>query len=121
MTIDQPLITDIEGTRKRLTFFKVMAFLVGVGLLVLVAEIILKYGFNNDALAWWPQPHGFLFMVYIVAVAVLGFKVGWTLPKMILIMLSGMVPFVSFWVERRVSREVEAQLVASGPARRAVG
>lgn len=120
-TIDQPLIEDVEGARKLLTFFKVMAVIVGIGLLVLVAEIVLHYAFSNDALSWWPQPHGFIFIGYVIAVALLGFKVQWPLTKMVLVMLAGCVPFLSFWVERRVSREVEARLTASGPARRTVG
>jgi integral membrane protein len=109
-------IQDAEGVRPRLTFFKVMAFIVGVGLLVLVVEIVLSYGFGlkgaDNPLSWWPQPHGFIYMAYLVATALLGFKVGWTLPKMVLVMLAGCVPFLSFWVERRVAGEVEAGLAA---------
>ncbi len=110
-------VEDADAVRPRLTFFKVMAFIVGVGLLVLVVEMVLAYGYGlkGDAnpLAWWPQPHGFIYMVYLVATAVLGFKVGWSLTKMVLVMLAGCVPFLSFWVERRVAREVEAGLAAS--------
>ena len=109
-------IEDAEGVRPRLTFFKVMAFIVGIGLLVLVAEMVLSYGFDmkgdENPLHWWPQPHGFIYMVYLVATALLGFKVGWSLTKMVLVMLAGCVPFLSFWVERRVAREVEAGLAA---------
>jgi integral membrane protein len=109
-------IEDAEGVRPRLTFFKVMAFIVGIGLLVLLAEMVLSYGFDlkgdENPLHWWPQPHGFVYMVYLVATALLGFKVGWSLTKMVLVMLAGCVPFLSFWVERRVAREVEAGLAA---------
>ena len=105
---------DVDGIRPRLTFFKVMAFIVGVGLLLLVVEIVLSYGFGlkgeDNPLYWWPQPHGFIYMVYLVATALLGFRVGWSLTKMVLVMLAGCVPFLSFWVERRVAREVEAGL-----------
>jgi len=117
MTANQPEITDVPGTRTRLTFFKVMAFIVGIGLLVLVVEMVLSYGFgmkgDDNPLHWWPQPHGFIYMVYLVATALLGFKVGWTLPKMVGVMLAGCVPFLSFWVERKVAREVEAQLASA--------
>jgi integral membrane protein len=91
-----------------LKFFEIMAFIVGIGLLVLVAEMILRYGFDNHALDWWPQPHGFLYLLYVVATANLGFKAGWSLPKMVLIMLAGCVPLLSFWVERRVAGELGA-------------
>ncbi len=94
----------------KLTFFRVMAFAVGVGLLVLVLEIILKYGFDNGVLDWWPQPHGFLYILYLVAVAMLGFELRWSLLKMVAVMLAGVVPFLSFWVEHRVSAGARAQL-----------
>lgn len=110
----QGLIRDEVAARKALTFFKVMAFIVGVGLLVLVVEMVLEYGTSmkgaQNPLHWWPQPHGFIYMVYLVATANLGFKVGWSLPRMVGVMLAGCVPFLSFWVERRVAGEVEGRL-----------
>ncbi|WP_439330543.1 DUF3817 domain-containing protein [Knoellia aerolata] len=110
----QRAIRDETAARKALTFFKVMAFVVGVGLLVLLAEIVLEYGTSmkgeQNPLHWWPQPHGFIYMVYLVATANLGFKVGWSLPRMVGVMLAGCVPFLSFWVERRVAAEVEGRL-----------
>ncbi|WP_425402468.1 DUF3817 domain-containing protein [Knoellia sinensis] len=110
------VIRDEPAARKALTFFKWMAFIVGVGLLVLVVEMVLEYGTSmkgeQNPLHWWPQPHGFIYMVYLVATANLGFKVGWSLPKMVGVMLAGCVPFLSFWVERKVAGEVEARLDA---------
>jgi integral membrane protein len=106
-------IKDVEAARKALTFFKVMAFIVGVGLLVLVLEMVLRYGFDNHALDWWPQPHGFIYMVYLVATANLGFKIGWSRGRMVLVMLAGVVPFLSFWAERKVAAETEARLAVA--------
>ena len=106
-------VKDVEAAEKALRFFKVMAFVVGVGLLLLVLEIVLHYGFSNDALAWWPQPHGFIYIVYLVATANLGFKGGWSLGKMVLVMLAGVVPFLSFWAERKVASETEARLAGA--------
>ena len=107
-------IRDETAARKALTFFKVMALIVGVGLLVLLVEIVLEYGTSmkgeQNPLHWWPQPHGFIYMVYLVATANLGFKVGWSLAKMVGVMLAGCVPFLSFWVERKVAGEVEGRL-----------
>ena len=117
VTTPELTIDDPDGTRTRLTFFKVLAFVVGVGLLVLVVEMVLSYGFGmkgtDNPLYWWPQPHGFIYMVYLVATALLGFKVGWSITKIVGVMLAGCVPFLSFWVERRVAREVEAGLAAA--------
>ncbi|WP_270886252.1 DUF3817 domain-containing protein [Pedococcus sp. 5OH_020] len=108
-------IKDVDAGRKALRFFEVMAVTVGIGLLLLVAELVLKYGFGKDWLDWWPQPHGFIYLVYIAATANLGFKVGWGLGRMVLVMLAGVVPFLSFWAERKVAAEVEGRLA---PARR---
>ena len=68
---------------------------------------------DENPLHWWPQPHGFIYMVYLVATANLGFKVGWGLGKMVLVMLAGCVPFLSFWAEQKVAREVEGRLEGS--------
>ncbi|AXH97687.1 DUF3817 domain-containing protein [Ornithinimicrobium avium] len=101
------------SARAKLAFFRVMAFVVGVGLLVLCAHIVLRYGFDNHALAWWPSPHGWVYMVYLVAVALLGFELHWGLGKMVGVMLAGCVPFLSFWVEHRVHGRALAQIEAA--------
>ena len=98
--------------RAKLTFFRVMAFLVGVFLLILATHMILYYGFDNDVLAWWPAPHGWFYMVYIVATALLGFELRWGMGKMVGVMLAGCVPFLSFWVEHRVSAQARDELAA---------
>lgn len=98
--------------RAKLTFFRVMAFVVGVALLVLTLHMVLRYGFQNHALDWWAMPHGFLYMVYLVAVAMLGFALRWEIGPMVLVMLAGCVPFLSFWVEHRVTTKARAQIEA---------
>lgn len=104
---------DPRAVRRALGFFKVMAVVVGIGLLILTLEVVLHYGFQNESLAWWSPIHGVLFMAYVVSVANLGFKVGWSLGRMVRLMLAGMVPLLSFWVERQVAREVEPRLAGS--------
>ena len=103
-----PPTRNASSVAGALKFFEIMAFVVGVGLLVLVVELILRYGFGNHALDWWPQPHGFLYILYVVATANLGFKAGWSLPRMVLVMLAGCVPLLSFAVERKVAAEFRA-------------
>ncbi|WP_168583320.1 DUF3817 domain-containing protein [Gephyromycinifex aptenodytis] len=103
-----------QKVAKALTPFRVMAFVVGVGLLVLVVEMVLSYGYGlkGDAnpLGWWPAPHGFIYMVYLATVANLGFAARWPLGKMVGVMLAGCVPFLSFWVEHRTASKVKRQL-----------
>jgi integral membrane protein len=105
------LSVSAPTVRRALTFFKIMAFVVGVGLLLLVLGMVLRYGFDRPRVSEvWSPIHGFLYMVYVVATANLGFKVKWGLGKMVLVMLAGTAPFLSFWAERKVSDEVETRL-----------
>ena len=87
--------------------FKVMAVVVGIGLLVLVLGVVLRYGFDNEALRWFSPVHGLLYMAYLVTTADLGLKLRWSVPRMVGVMLAGVVPFFSFFMERKVAREVE--------------
>ena len=106
-------IRDPQATQKALTFFKVMAFIAGLALFVLITEMVLKYGFGNDALAWWSPVHGLIFMAFVFATTNLGFKVGWSLGRMVAIMLLACIPLVAFVIERRVAREVEPRVAGS--------
>ncbi len=99
----------IAQVRPALQRYKVMAVIVGIGLLILCLEIVLHYGFDNEALAWWSPIHGVLYMLYLVATVDLGLKVRWPLLKMVGVMLAGVVPFFSFVMERKVAAEVEGR------------
>lgn len=105
---------QVDKIVKAFTPFKIMAFVVGCGLLLLVLEMVLTYGFDNPVLKWWAIPHGFLFMIYAACTANLGLVARWEPLKMVGVILAGCVPFLSFWVERKVSGEVAADLAAVG-------
>jgi len=106
-------IRDVAGARKALGFFKVMAIAAGCALFVLIVIIVINGGFGKGGpSAVWSPLHGAIYFVFVLSIANLGFKVGWSLPRMILTMLSGFVPVLPFVVERRVAREVEAALAA---------
>ena len=107
-------ILDEAAARKALGYFKVMAIAAGCALIVFAVIIVINGGFGKGGpSAVWSPIHGFIFFVFVLSIANLGFKVGWSLPRMILTMLSGFVPLLPFWVERKVAREVEAQLAGS--------
>lgn len=102
---------DPVAVRKALSFFKVMATAAGIALFILIVVIVLQYGFATAGPAHtWSPIHGLIFMVYVYAVANLGFKAHWTLARMVKIMLAGVVPLLPFFVERSVAAEVEARL-----------
>jgi integral membrane protein len=91
-----------------LTRYRIIAWIVGVVLIVLVVVgMPLKYLGDNDAVVAGVGPaHGFLFMVYIVATFDLGRRLRWPLSRMLLVMLAGTIPFLSFYAERKVTAEI---------------
>ena len=106
-----------ESIRKALGFFKIMAFIAGVALFILIVVVVIHYGFDNPRPSeTWSPIHGLIYMVYVVSVAMLGFRAGWPLSRMVKIMLAGFVPGLPFYVERKVAAEVTAQL-AGQPGR----
>jgi integral membrane protein len=107
-------IRDVVAARKALAFFKVMAITAGCALFVLIVIIVINGGLGRGGpSAVWSPIHGVIYFVYVLSIANLGFKVGWSLPRMVLTMLSGFVPVLPFIVEIRVAREVEGQLAAA--------
>ena len=92
-----------------LTRYRIIAWIVGVVLIVLVLiGMPLKYLGDNDAVVAGVGPaHGFLFMVYIAATFDLGRRVRWPLSRMLLIMLAGTIPFLSFYAERKVTASIQ--------------
>jgi integral membrane protein len=87
-----------------LTRFRVIAYLVGVCLILLTIGVVLRYGFGYPTLSQTVSPvHGFLYMVYVVAVFDLGRRIDWSLKRMVLVMLAGTVPLLSFYAERVVT------------------
>ena len=107
-------VRDVAAARKALGYFKVMAITAGCALFVLIVIIVMAGGLfkHGTASMVWSPIHGFIYFVFVVSIATLGFKVGWSLPRMILTMMSGFVPQLPFVVERKVAREVAAQLAA---------
>ncbi|MEU6712820.1 DUF3817 domain-containing protein [Nonomuraea sp. NPDC046802] len=88
--------------------FRVLAYVVGVMLLILCVAMVLRYGFGNAELSKITAPiHGGFYMIYLIAVMNLGMKARWTWPYMLGIMLGGTVPFLSFYVERKVTQRVQ--------------
>jgi integral membrane protein len=94
----------VQGARTR---YRIIAWIVGVVLIVLVViGMPLKYLGDNDAVVAGVGPaHGFLFILYVVATFDLGRRAHWPLSRMLLIMLAGTIPFLSFYAERKVARQ----------------
>jgi integral membrane protein len=88
-----------------LTRFRVMAWVVGVLLLVLVfVAMPLKYFADQPSLVAIVGPmHGFLYMVYLVTAFDLAVRARWPFVRTLLVLLAGTIPAMSFVAERKVT------------------
>jgi len=93
-----------------LTRYRVMAYVVGVMLIVLVfVAVPLNYLADVPEVSAVVSPiHGFLYIVYLLTAFDLALKARFTAKGTVLVLLAGVVPFVSFWAERRVTARVRA-------------
>ncbi|WP_206442925.1 DUF3817 domain-containing protein, partial [Candidatus Protofrankia californiensis] len=88
--------------------FRVIAYVVGVGLITLVLiGMPLKYLADAPVVAETVSPlHGFLFMVYLVLTVDLSSRCRLGAGPTVLVMLAGTIPFLSFVAERKVTHKV---------------
>lgn len=99
--------------RGALTRYRVMAYVVGVLLLLLVfVHMPLHYIWDIDT----PIAilHGWLFMVYVVTVIDLSMRCKWNIfPRTFLVAIAGTVPFLSFYAEHRATQWARQAIAAS--------
>jgi integral membrane protein len=123
MPVTGPGATDEEravlGIRAALKRYRVMAYVVGVGLIVLVfVGIPLQYGAGVPQVAQIVGPiHGAMYIVYLAAAVDLARRGQLVTRQLAMIVLAGFVPFVAFIVERKVTKLVEADLDDDGGSR----
>jgi integral membrane protein len=106
-----------------LTRYRVIAYIVGVALILLVVVgMPLKYIWDEPfVVATVGTAHGYLYMLYLLATFDLGRRGGWPLKRIILVMLAGTVPFVSFVAERSVTRQLRQEQPPASPVSVASG
>ncbi|WP_120003016.1 DUF3817 domain-containing protein [Nesterenkonia muleiensis] len=137
--------------RSALGFYRVMAFITGAFLLIMVAKILISgslFGWTfwdgyelyvggttvegeSNAIGFYPadslqdarststmiaQAHGVAYIVYLVAGFRLWYMIRWGAARMALIISGGLVPFFSFFVERKVVGFVRRDLEANPEA-----
>ncbi|WP_323959057.1 DUF3817 domain-containing protein [Arthrobacter sp. JZ12] len=128
--------------RSALGFYKFLAYATGVMLLLVVVEMVAKYGFGAEIIAGGSAGalglvqeaqvdsaggfnlstavlivHGWLYVVYLIADFRLWQFMRWPFSQFVIIALGGVVPLLSFIVEKRVHRRVEEELAAHPEAR----
>ena len=103
-----------------LTRYRVMAYVTGVLLVLLTLGVIAKYVLDVDGAADFTRvvgiAHGWLYVVYLIFAFDLGAKAKWPVGKQLWVLLAGTIPTAAFFVERKVTRELETRLTDEAPA-----
>ena len=103
-----------------LTRYRVLAYVTGVLLVLLCLSMIAKYGFDVDGAADFTRvvaiAHGWLYVVYLIFAFDLGAKAKWPVAKQLWVLLAGTVPTAAFFVERKISHELEPKVADAAPA-----
>ena len=88
--------------------FRVIAYIVGVGLIVLVfVGLPLKYAGDVDGVVAVVGPlHGALYVIYLLATIDLARRIRLSPVTTVLVMLAGTIPFLSFVAERKLTHFV---------------
>ncbi len=98
--------------------YRIMAYIVGIGLIILVfIGIPLQIAGYPGVVKVVGPIHGFLYIVYLVAGADLARRAQWTLRRIVMVVLAGFVPFLAFIVERRVTHQLEESGLVDVPHR----
>jgi integral membrane protein len=86
-----------------------MAYVVGVGLLVLVCVgVPLQYLAGKPGVVNVVGPvHGFLYVLYLISAADLARRFRLGLGQVVALVAAGFVPFLAFVVERLTTRRIE--------------
>jgi integral membrane protein len=101
--------TREQRVNASLTRYRVIAYTVGVGLLVLCVATVLDWGFHRPGLAEVVGPlHGFLYMIYLALGIDLALKARWSIVGTLLVLVAGTIPFLSFVAERQVTTRTRA-------------
>lgn len=107
-----------------LIFYRIMAYVTAVLLILLCAAMVLKYG---HFLGLWPEgsatqetgttwvttigiAHGWLYMVYLLVAVVATTQLRVPMGRMLLVLLAGTIPFGAFFAERKVVRWHELRM-----------
>lgn len=122
---DEELADPAKGLSGAVLRYRIMAYTVGTGLLVLVfVGIPCQYGAGIPEVDAIVGPiHGFLYIVYLLAAVDLARRARFTLLQMAAMIAAGFLPFLAFIIEHQVMKRLvllapaaeAATAVAEGP------
>ncbi|MCI1747294.1 MAG: DUF3817 domain-containing protein [Acidipropionibacterium sp.] len=103
---------DIPSVHGALLRYRVMAYVVGTLLVILVCIAMpLKYFADMPQLvSVVGVAHGWLYALLLITAYMLGRKAGWPLSRVIVIALAGTVPFLSFVAEYYARTDVNRRI-----------
>lgn len=95
--------------------YRVMAFVVGVGLILLVfVGMPLQFAAHEKVVVEVVGTfHGYLYLLYLVMAADLARRAHWRLGRILAVVAAGFVPFLAFVVEHRVYRQMREEYAAA--------
>src|ERR1700712_3102529 len=129
----KPTAADAPRIRSALKLYRVTSIITGTFLLLLVLMMVFRYGFKVDIELGGPfgflylRPkeqitavnlstailiaHGWFYVLYLISDFRVWSSLRWDFTRFIVIALGGVVPFLSFIVERYYHRLATAELV----------
>lgn len=132
-----PPTRDFPTIRRSLAFYTVCAYATGTFLLLVCVEVVLRYLLQTEILIGGPLGavalvaperaaasggfnlsiavlivHGYLFIVYLVSDFILITVMRYPITRFLFIAAGGVVPSLSFIMERRVKGEVASYLAS---------
>jgi integral membrane protein len=132
-----PKPADIPLIRRTLAVYKVSSIITGIFLLGLVVMMVTRYGLGSDIELNGPSGfialspvdtltgfnlsifllavHGWLYVLYLACDFVLWRVLRWPFWRFLWIAMGGIIPFLSFFFERQVPRQVEAVIAGLPP------
>ena len=130
-----PPTRDFPTIRRSLTLYKIFAYATGTFLLLVCVEVVLRYVLGVEVLVGGPLgpvafvspaqadrvggfnvgvavliTHGYLFIAYLIADFVLITVMRYPITRFLFIAAGGVVPLLSFVMERKVHGEVAGYL-----------
>ena len=83
--------------------FRIVAFLEGVSyILLMTLGLYFKYELNDDSFVkLLGMPHGVLFILYIIFAFILRKKENWNLLNFSIILFASLIPFGTFYIDRK--------------------
>jgi integral membrane protein len=88
--------------------YRVIAYVVGVGLIILIfVGVPLQVWGDSEAIVKIVGPlHGALYVIYVLLTLDLARRIRMNVVTMLIVMLAGTIPFLSFVAERRMTAMV---------------